>query len=127
MTFAPNSTSAPHLLDNEYLKFMPTYESDRTNYLLQSFISEDFINSIISSYTVDGKLMLNILNHTDSLGSVSCPDLAKAIFYSPGSKVRNCKLSFYIGKCSSINQYRKHGRIGNHSWSIASDWHNLFN
>lgn len=98
MTFAPNKTEAPNLTSREHLKFMPTYESERSEAYFQSFISEDFINSMISSYTINDKLMLNILNQTDYFGKISCHDLASAIFYSPGSKVRNCKLSFYIGK-----------------------------
>lgn len=71
MTFAPNSTYPPVLANSSDLKFMPTYESDKAQYLIQSFISEDFLNIIIDSFTVNGTFGLQILNHTDYLGPIS--------------------------------------------------------
>jgi hypothetical protein len=68
MTFAPNrSESLVNLVDSENLKYMPTFESDKTGYKIQSFASEDFINSFTRSFSIDGKLDIPLHKNTTVL------------------------------------------------------------
>jgi hypothetical protein len=110
MTFAPNRTkSLVNLVEGADLKYMPTYESDRGVYQIQSFVSEDFLNSITRSFSIDGKLIIMMHENTTELLGQNCYNIAKALYKSPGL-ANNCKLSLYFCKFSSINFIsRQHG------------------
>mmetsp|Transcript_5795 Transcript_5795/g.6541 ORF Transcript_5795/g.6541 Transcript_5795/m.6541 type:complete len:102 (+) Transcript_5795:401-706(+) len=60
MTFSPNrEETLANLIPSSELKYMPTYEVTNDENLVQMFISENYINSIIVSFAIDG-----ILNRT---------------------------------------------------------------
>ena len=57
MTFAPNKTTGPPLVlkNSSELVYMPSYEPSKPKKVLQMFMSEDFINSVVDSFTDEGK------------------------------------------------------------------------
>ena len=57
MTFAPNKTTGPPLVlkNSSELAYMPSYEPSKPKKVLQMFMSEDFLNSVVDSFTDEGK------------------------------------------------------------------------
>lgn len=72
LTFAPNKTNGerPNLVNSTELVHMPTYETEKRDKVIQSFISQDLLNSIISSYADKGKFNVQVSkNSTDVMGT----------------------------------------------------------
>lgn len=101
MTFAPNKTNGelPNLINSTDLVYMPTYESDKKLMIVQFFISQAFINSIISSYADRGVLDLLITNKSNNILDNTCYNVIYMMYPKPKG---DCRLNIYLEKVSEI-------------------------
>ena len=101
MTFAPNKTNGelPNLINSTDLVYMPTYESDRKEMIIQFFISQAFINSIISSYADKGVLNLKIANKSNNILDNTWYNIVYMLYPKPKADWR---LNIYLEKVSDI-------------------------
>lgn len=73
MSFAPNRTETieKSLVNRTDLRYMPTYENNQEEYLVQIFISEDFINSMILSFSDEKMLNQLITENASQIGNTN--------------------------------------------------------
>ena len=100
MSFAPNRSEniEKSLINRTELKYMPTYEeSNKDIDLLQLFISEDVINSLILSYSDEGLITEEIVMKKSMIGNTDCYTIAK-LFFKSTSMAKNCYLNIFLSK-----------------------------
>jgi len=104
MTFSPNrEETLANLIPSSELKYMPTYEVTNDENLVQMFISENYINSIIVSFAIDGILNRTIVeDKTDVTEGINWYRLA-GVFFKSTAMAKGCLYNLRLHSMEKID------------------------
>ena len=99
MTFSPmREETLNNLIPSDQLKYMPTYESTAIRNYIQTFVSQFFANSLITSFTRDGRLDILLAQKQKSFDDkVKWDTIAKFLFKGT-SQAQGWVFTLYLSK-----------------------------